>query len=208
MKFYAQANTDRQIYEKYFKDKRDGFFVECGAGDGNEISVCKFFEESMGWTGINIECGPEHYEQLIKNRPLSRNIKAALSNTQGVGKFKNTIAGNGTPILCGTFCAEFHPSLTDAFSHLRCVVTEIDVECFKFSSLFTENRVIDLFVLDVEGWEVEALEGILDIDKSFYPIIFCIEKGHIEENKLYDLLSPYYVEDDRTEYDIIYKRKF
>ena len=75
MKYYGQPfngiPTDQFLHERYFQNKQNGFFIECGAADGFNLSNCKFFEESMGWRGINIEASPVKYAKLIKNRPNS-----------------------------------------------------------------------------------------------------------------------------------------
>jgi|LakMenEpi03Aug12_release.lakeMendotaPanAssembly.Ray.scaffolds.fasta_scaffold59755_2 hypothetical protein len=46
---YRGVPVDKFLHDNYFKDKRDGFFIECGAADGLNLSCCKFFEETMGW---------------------------------------------------------------------------------------------------------------------------------------------------------------
>jgi hypothetical protein len=40
-----------------------------------------------------------------------------------------------------------------------------------------KNRDIDLFVLDVEGLELEVLNGM--IDSNYLPTIMCIEYPHV-----------------------------
>jgi hypothetical protein len=39
------------------------------------------------------------------------------------------------------------------------------------------NNIVDLFVLDVEGYEMEALEGM--INSKFLPQILCVEYPHV-----------------------------
>jgi FkbM family methyltransferase len=195
--------SDTIIRDKYFKDKTDGFFVECGAADGLLLSVCKYFEDK-GWSGINIEPVPYLFQQLIKNRPNSRNINLAISNFIGTHKFidlKHTSEPNGI-IGCG-----YLDILDKKQNNPSTIYTTFNVNVTKFSQIFTENRPIDLFVLDVEGTEIQALEGILEIPKEFYPEIFCIEINKIDINKLDSMLCDYYTLDYETEIDRIYKRK-
>ena len=75
MKYYGQifngVPVDRFLHEKYFYNKPNGFFIECGAADGFNLSSCKFFEEFMGWKGVNVEASPAKYAKLIQNRPNS-----------------------------------------------------------------------------------------------------------------------------------------
>jgi len=55
VKFYGQWNPhqDQVLYENYFKDKRNGFYIKCGAESMGTESY--FFEMELGWKGINIE---------------------------------------------------------------------------------------------------------------------------------------------------------
>ena len=47
----------------------NGFFVECGALDGEVRSNTLFFERTRNWTGLLIEAGPFNYRQMTrKNR--------------------------------------------------------------------------------------------------------------------------------------------
>jgi hypothetical protein len=74
VQFYGQFETpvDRFIFERYFPDTGImGTFVECGAFDGLTECSCKFFEETMGWTGHNLEPVLWIFEKLIANRPSS-----------------------------------------------------------------------------------------------------------------------------------------
>merc|ERR1711997_517646 len=50
----GQAKAVRQI----LKDKREGFFVECGAYDGETRSNTLNLERELGWSGVLIEADP------------------------------------------------------------------------------------------------------------------------------------------------------
>src|ERR1700722_17301469 len=94
--YYGQGvgdypRVDEYIHKTFFNDVKNGFFVECGAFDGTIDSTCKFFEETMGWTGMNIEPVPYLFDKLIINRPNSINEKVALSSTNKKAIFTNAI---------------------------------------------------------------------------------------------------------------------
>src|SRR5262245_56341760 len=93
MRFYGQFEPpqDQIIYESYFADSEPGFFLECGAFDGMTESSCFVFEESLGWVGANVEASPAIYPLLVKNRPKSKNIFAALSDKSGEGRFLHAV---------------------------------------------------------------------------------------------------------------------
>ena len=204
MTYYGQAAIDKYLHENYFPNTKSGFFVECGAADGLTESTCKFFEESMGWSGINIEPVPSSYEKLIINRPLSTNYNAALHNEHITKKFVHlqSVKSPDFTFGLGRILKENEKfENNEEWNYI-----EFDVNCRKFSELFKENREIDLFVLDVEGSEIEAMEGILEIDKLFYPKIFCIEVTQINVEKLNSMLCKYYTISERRNQDIIYKK--
>ena len=67
MKFYSQWGQDKYIYNNFFKNKKDGFFLEIGADDGVRFSNCKFFEDNLNWKGIAIEARQDAYNNLKKN---------------------------------------------------------------------------------------------------------------------------------------------
>jgi hypothetical protein len=44
--------------------RKDGFFLECGALDGEKLSNSLLFEMQLGWKGLLIEANPFAYSQL------------------------------------------------------------------------------------------------------------------------------------------------
>ena len=53
----------------YNNSKRNGFFFEAGAYDGEAISNSLLFELWRDWSGILVEANPAEYEKLLeKNR--------------------------------------------------------------------------------------------------------------------------------------------
>jgi len=180
MTFYGQWNppVDKFLYDNYFKGIKNGTCIECGALDGLLESSCKFFEESMGWTCVNVEPVPELYDMLCLNRPDSINICAALSNVQGTAEFTHAIHpsmgkrfGNG--------------SLAHTNQHIKslindgCKFEKYEVDLITYDELLKSSKIedLDLFVLDVEGHELEVLEGMAN--SKILPKIFCIEHGHL-----------------------------
>ena len=89
--YYGQLKIDQYLHTTFFQNVRGGFFIECGACDGVLASTCKFFEDSMGWTGINIEPAPPLFKLLQKKRPKSSNLNIALSDTDTVRTFTHAI---------------------------------------------------------------------------------------------------------------------
>jgi len=59
--------------------QRGGFYVECGAFDGEVLSNTLFLERERGWTGLLVEMDPYFYTQLIGKSRSSWSINACLS---------------------------------------------------------------------------------------------------------------------------------
>ena len=54
----------------------DGFYVECGALDGELRSNTLFFERKRGWKGLLIEADPKNYDKMV-----NKHRKAYMSPT-------------------------------------------------------------------------------------------------------------------------------
>ena len=199
--FYGQFNppVDKFIYERYFANHGiNGVFIECGAFDGLTECSCKFFEETMGWAGYNIEPLPWTYKKLCSNRPDSKNYNLGLSNK------------NGTAIFTAIDHPEFgvncnNGSLNHTEAHLKTLnemavkFVDIEIQTKTWKTFIEDNAIpfVDLLVLDVEGHELEVIEGMHDC--NVLPSVICIEIGHLsfttireklhELNYVYDVTS-------------------
>ena len=61
---------------------QNGFFVECGALDGERSSNSIWLEIHKHWTGLLIEMDPYYYTQLRGKNRKSFSINAGLSTTR------------------------------------------------------------------------------------------------------------------------------
>jgi len=67
MKYKSQYKQDQFLYENFFKNVTDGFFIDIGASE-HEYQNNTFFFEDLGWNGILIEPRKQELENLIKNQ--------------------------------------------------------------------------------------------------------------------------------------------
>jgi len=173
MKFYGQfyPPLDQLLYERYFKDfSGKGVCLECGAVDGVNISSTKFFEESLGWTAINIEAHPGSFENLIVNRPNSININVALSDTKG-----ESYLVTGKNFFLRAYLVKENRKNT------------VKVKKDTYKNIIDKLPVdhIDLMVLDVEGHEKQALNGM--IGSRIIPNFLCVENNHVRRKSIEDI---------------------
>jgi FkbM family methyltransferase len=158
MTYYSQFTQDKFIYENYFKDKVDGYFVDIGAHDGITFSNSKFFEE-IGWNGVCIEPNPKVFEMLSNNRKC-RCVKKAIANSKGTSQFFQIT--NGPDMLSGlvdeftdSAIARIHQELgsfSESFDY-------IEVECDVLDNILDQTK-IDFLSLDTEGNELKILQSI------------------------------------------------
>lgn len=172
MSYHSQSNEDRQFYEKYFKNKLNGIYVELGALDGIKYSNTFLFENYLGWSGILIEGGYKNCIKLMNNqnkRPRSQIICSAIcKNEYAEFKQKSAVGGIEGELPQNWFGLEKKQSFT--------------VKCSNISNILHIHKIthIDFFSLDVEGSELNVLETF---DFSIYVHYWTIEFNSDKEYK-------------------------
>ena len=71
-----------------------GFFLECGAYDGETQSNTLWFERVRHWTGLLVEADPENYRQLMSKHRKAYTVNACL-NTNPYPASVSTLSGHG-----------------------------------------------------------------------------------------------------------------
>ena len=168
MKYYSQFEQDKFIYENYFINKTNGYFVDIGAHDGITFSNSKFFEE-LGWDGVCIEPNPKIFEILQSTRKC-KCIKKAVSNNIGVSQFFQIIDG---PDMLSGLVEEFDDNailrINNELQDKSKGFDYINVQCDLFENIVDQNQ-IDILSLDTEGNELKILQTI-DFNKYDIKII-------------------------------------
>jgi FkbM family methyltransferase len=190
--FYGQFDppVDQFLYSRYFMDRSEpGVFIECGAFDGFLESSCRFFEETFGWRGINVEASSTIYKRLQMNRPNSENFNYGLTNFEGEIEFVDVEMPSYELCTNGSIRhLDSHKELLDSAS---CVYRKSIVPAITYAKLIQLIGIdkLDLMVLDVEGHEIEAIQGFHGA--SVLPKVLCIEHGHLGVGTLQDALRPF-----------------
>jgi FkbM family methyltransferase len=182
----SEQPIDEILHTWYFPDKTDGFFIEAGANDGVFLSTCKTFED-VGWGGVNIEPNKTLFEKLCKNRPTSINLNIALSDCEGEVEFEEIEFENGC------FSRVKDPKRNEDVDRRfnLTVLRTYTIPSKPYSQVITELSIphVDLFVLDVEGYEPEVIQGM---EGCHMPDVFCIEWVHCGLERLKELLQGRY----------------
>lgn len=192
--YYAEYNTDSYIRENFFPDYNyKGIMVEVGAGPPSYISNSKHFRDS-GWRTICVEpnpkfikqhrnAGSEVYPYACSDKSGTSQFIINLNNDEWYGEDDDGVSFSALKIRYG--------GVPDHNTQ-----STIEVETIRLDSLLEDLNVeyIDVLSIDVEGWELDVLNGL---DKTKYqPKIIVIE--NLENNPSY----PSYMKE--RGYDLVY----
>ncbi|CAG7581612.1 MAG: putative methyltransferase [uncultured marine phage] len=155
-------------------------FIECGANDGVGASETINFDKNI-WRGILIEARPGGYEQCLIKRPECISVNACLVSDDFEGdtiefrdmgllgvpaesrlvheRYEEEVRTKNYKSLSKTFQDNFLKGEDGGYEILK-------VPARTLTSILEElgELKIDFFSLDVEGYELNVLNG-LDVDK-------------------------------------------
>jgi FkbM family methyltransferase len=185
MKYYSQFQQDKFIYENYFKNKQNGYFIDIGAYDGECDSNSLFFE-NIGWEGICIEPNPEMFYKLQQIRKC-KCLPYAISDKNEITQFFQIKEG---PVVLSGLVNEFTPKAIERINEYNLETSQnfdyIDVECKTFDSI-ADVYNIDFLSLDTEGNELKILQSI---DFNKYSIDIITVENNDYDNKFMNFLIP------------------
>lgn len=205
MQFYSQSGQDKYLYETFFKNKINGFFVDIGSHDGISGSNTYLFQ-NLGWTGICFEPIRDVFKQLLYNRsgPRCYCVNAAISNTIGWSQFK-VITGHSEMLsgLVDHYSQDHRDRIKREFHEHVQQEEIIEVKTYTFDHMINQ-RNIDILSIDVEG-----AEGIIirDIDFEKYQIDTMVIEFNQYDKSLVDYICDkgYYVATSLG-VDVIFKK--
>ena len=171
--FYSQDKQDQYLETHIFKGYKNGVFMDIGAHDGKSINNTLYFEESINWTGVNVEPIKKVYNDLVVNRPNCININCAVCNNDGISEF-----------ICNKGYTEMISGIKDTFDprHMQRLQREnrrygstteiIEVETKKLETICDSHKIshINYLSIDVEGAEFEVIKSI-NFDKIYIDVI-------------------------------------
>lgn len=160
---YALNELDLKL-DRLMDGQRGGYFIEAGGNDGVTQSNTLFFERFRGWRGLLIEPIPELAVRCAKNRPRSIVESVALVPLDFEAATVEMRYCNLMSLVKGGM-----PTAEEEAEHLargsavqQVEAYDIEVPARSLQSILDSHgiRTVDLFVLDIEGFEAQALRGI------------------------------------------------
>jgi FkbM family methyltransferase len=210
---YGLHNLDEKILK--ILNFENGFFVEAGANDGISQSNTALYEFEYGWKGLLVEPNFKKYLECKAHRKNSIVENCALVSHN---YDKKTITGNFnhtgyTESLTamvydsGDWCDEILKEHKDLIAN---DLTEVPAKTI--DELLEKHKInhIDLFSLDVEGYEISALNGLTFEKVS--PTYFLIETASWDHRRKviidYMISKGYSIEmdDELGVNDILFKK--
>lgn len=160
------------MYENIFYGVENGSYIEIGACDGLMATNTKFFEDTLGWTGILIEANPYQGKDLQKNRPNNKIFRCLVSDLKRECDFK-CIKNESISGVVDTM-PDGHENIFNSEINYwkRREKKVIKLIPRTMQSIIDEAAIgeIDLLSLDVEGHELNVLRSI-DFSKSIINVI-------------------------------------
>ncbi|EFX67629.1 hypothetical protein DAPPUDRAFT_301984 [Daphnia pulex] len=186
------------------KHQKNGFFVECGALDGEQRSNTLYMELDLEWQGVLIEGDLKNYKKVLKKNRRVWTVPACLSTSP----YPKTVVFNQALNLG-------RMSQNETIDEKR--EESVLVQCFPFFSILSalDRTQIDYFSLDIEGDEFTVLKTIpwdrVDIKTLSVEIAHDREdkktiRAYMEQ-KGYDIVAPYPEEGDTVGNDFIFKKR-
>ncbi len=154
-KYFSQAGQDKFVYDNFFKDKKNGYFLEIGAFDGVQGSNCLFFEKFKNWSGLAIEPSPTQFKKLKNNRKCKL-INKAASPSSGKMTFIEVDSLDSDSQLSGL---EKYFSDKDKDILKKNNLKKYTIEVLPFEEILknTDREVIDYCSIDIEGAEIPLI---------------------------------------------------
>ncbi|KAH3804646.1 hypothetical protein DPMN_132935 [Dreissena polymorpha] len=166
---FSQYGQDKYL-TNLFGSKRNGFFVEIGAYDGQSLSNTLLFEMKNNWTGLLIEANPHMFSLIASVNRNCYAINCCLGYTNTSLTF--TLAGvlsSADAVITAQHRNRINSERIN-FKNDKTYNKTVTVQCYSLLDVLVVigTKKVDYFSLDVEGAELYILEAIdwnqIDID--------------------------------------------
>jgi FkbM family methyltransferase len=205
--YFGLHKIDRKI-SKYLKNKK-GFYIEIGANDGIKQSNTLVLEKYLGWHGVLIEPHPETFLELCKNRKSSNFFANAACVDFGYPEPSVELNYSGLMTIQMNLeisDPNYHGHSRQGRNYLGSQeVYSFSAKALSLASILKEAgapSIIDFFSLDVEGAELQVLEGIDHLHYRFQVIL--VETKQISEIERYLNSNSYKMMEKVSHHDYIF----
>lgn len=170
LKNHKKSNS--QIFQDLFvlyytKNKKNGFFIEIGGGNGLDLSNTYLLEKKFEWDGIICEPNKTLHKNITKLRSAQLIKEPITRKCVKNGNFYENIDPYQSSII--------------KTNNLKKIIKVNSISLNYLLKDFKKNKVIDYISIDTEGNEVEILKNFNF--KKFKVKIFTIEHNFNKFNR-------------------------
>ena len=168
---YAQCGEDL-VLQTLLGNKRDGFYVDIGAHDPNQISVTKAFYE-IGWKGVNIDANPRKMDLLKEFRTRDFNLNYACGQKP---EYEFYVMSSSAMSTAETEQAT--KLVQEGSVEIREIVRIPGITLHEVLQQYC-NQEVDLLNVDTEGMDLEVLRSAKfeSIAHAKWPAWICLENA-------------------------------
>lgn len=159
--------------------KENGYFIECGAGDGVHLSNTLLLEKRFGWTGILVEPNKRFHDNITRMRSTPLEKRLLGHRTGELVAFKEFHVGE----LSGV-----HNTIGNSNENIKDEYFVDSLSLLDLLDLHAAPREIDYFSLDVEGYEYEILKDF-DFSKYIFRTLSIEHNFSSDRKNIFDLLT-------------------
>ena len=158
-------NEEEWIIKDFFKERRDGVFLDVGASHFQINSNTYYLETKLGWSGLAVEPFTHFEPDYRQYRPRTLFAPFFVADVSGA---ETKMYTHGENFLANSSDRSFVERFGDA-------PDEVVVRTITLNDLLDRNGItsIDFMSMDIELSEPKALAGF-DIER-FRPELVCIE---------------------------------
>lgn len=160
--YMSQLGQDKFVNELFFKNKKNGFFLDIGAHDGKTGSNTYFFEKELGWQGICFEPLPHLFSSLQCCRD-SVCINACVAAQTGTVTFLHLDSvDEQLSGMCSTYDQRMLNVVLNDLKVYGGTCRVLQMPSVRLDDVLAAHGIthVDFLSLDTEGSELEILKTI------------------------------------------------
>jgi FkbM family methyltransferase len=158
-------HAEEWLLRDFFKDRRNGVFVDVGSYDYQRFSNTYYLEHALEWSGIAIDAQEEFAADYAKHRPRTQFFSFFVSDRSDA--LESLFVPKHNQLVAS--------SRKDFSDRYDASGQERKVRTITLNDLLERAKItsIDFLTMDIELAEPKALAGF-DIER-FRPLLVCVE---------------------------------
>lgn len=204
--YYSQCRQDEFLNTVVFNHKKNGFFIDIGAHDGQTYSNSLFFESINNWNGICVEPNPTVFAKLNAFRK-STNLNVCIGASNKSIKFTQ-IEGYAEMLsgISENYDARHIQRIDRDIANKGGKRNEIDVEMITLNSIESlKTQPIDFISIDTEGNEFDIVSS-MNFDALEVKAI--VIENNYKDDRIKEFLSGFhFIQLYKLDFDDVYVNK-